>query len=120
MRKWLHDAFKRIIIESPYAGEVERNIEYARKCMIDSLKRNESPFLSHLLYTQVLDDEIPEERSIGISAGYEWWSATDKIVFYLDYGITPGMLKALNRAIEQKKEIEYRVICKPSRSNRHI
>ena len=40
-----------VIIESPYAGNVEENEEYARKCLRDCLMRGEAPFASHLLYT---------------------------------------------------------------------
>ena len=28
---------KKVIIESPYAGDIERNIKYARVCLKDSL-----------------------------------------------------------------------------------
>ena len=31
---------KRVLIESPYAGDVENNIAYARKCMRDSRPRS--------------------------------------------------------------------------------
>ena len=55
---------KKVIIESPYAENIERNIKYARACLKDSLNRNEAPLASHLLYTQdgVLDDGIKAER----------------------------------------------------------
>ena len=48
-----------VIIESPFAGDVDKNIEYARKCVRDSLNRGEAPSASHLLYTQpgILDDD---------------------------------------------------------------
>ena len=51
---------KLVILESPYAGEVEKNLDYARKCMKDCFLRGEYPFASHLLYTQnsILDDAI--------------------------------------------------------------
>lgn len=42
----------RIILESPYAGDVEGNLTYARRAMHDSLMRGEHPIASHLLYTQ--------------------------------------------------------------------
>lgn len=60
-----------VIVESPYAGDIERNVAYARACIADCLKRGEAPFASHLLYTQpgVLDDGVPaEDRWLG-----EWW-----------------------------------------------
>jgi len=42
----------RVIIESPYAGDIEVNLKYAKLCILDSLKRGEAPLASHLLYTQ--------------------------------------------------------------------
>lgn len=48
---------KKTILESPYSGDVDKNIDYAKKCLKDSLDRNECPFASHLLYTQVLNDK---------------------------------------------------------------
>lgn len=81
----------KVIIESPFAGDVKRNIEYARKCMQDSFNRGEFPFASHLLYTQCLDDTIPEQRALGINAGLEWGKHADKTVVYTDLGISKGM-----------------------------
>jgi hypothetical protein len=62
---------KKVLIESPYAGDVERNEKYARACMRDCFERGEAPFASHLLYTQpgVLDDTLHHERALGIDAG---------------------------------------------------
>ncbi len=87
---------RRVIIESPFAGQVERNLAYVRACMRDSLKRGEAPFASHALYTQpgVLDDTVPEERELGIEAGFEWrWGA--ETAFYVDLGWSGGMKKGL-------------------------
>lgn len=84
---------KKVEIESPYAGNVERNITYARRCMADSLKRGEAPLASHLLYTQpgILDDSLPEERKLGMEAGKVWSKEAELIVFYVDYGWSSGM-----------------------------
>ena len=42
-----------VIVETPFAGDVLRNVTYARLCAHHCLvEHNESPFLSHLLYTQ--------------------------------------------------------------------
>ncbi|MFE5288119.1 hypothetical protein ACFRAQ_24390 [Nocardia sp. NPDC056611] len=61
-----------VIIESPYAGDVEANLAYARAALLDSLNRGEYPFASHLLYTQVLTDADADQRSHGIAAGLAW------------------------------------------------
>ena len=101
---------KRVILESPYAGDVERNVEYARRAMLDSLKRGEAPFLSHLLYTQVLEDTEPELRQLGMSAGWEWIEASEGTVVYADYGISIGMHEGIAEAFHSDKPIEYRKI----------
>lgn len=103
---------KLVIIESPYAGDVERNTIYARRCMRDSLRRGEAPFASHLLYTQVLADTVPEDRQLGIKAGFVWGNMADLVAVYVDYEPTPGMEKGIARAEFAKQPVEYRSIGK--------
>lgn len=85
-----------VIIESPYAGDIKANVAYARACMRDSLERGEYPIASHLLYTQpgILRDEVPSEREWGISAGLAWRKVAEKAVFYIDRGLSSGMIAA--------------------------
>jgi hypothetical protein len=70
---------RRVILESPYAGDIEANVAYARQCVRDALARQEAPIASHLLYTQpdILKDEVPEERAWGIGAGRGMAAAID-------------------------------------------
>ncbi len=86
---------KRVILESPYAGDVEKNLAYAREALKHSLSCGESPLASHLLYTQVLDDASPNERLLGIEAGYDWLHVAQGAVFYMDLGLSPGMILAI-------------------------
>jgi hypothetical protein len=101
-----------VILESPYAGDVERNVAYARACVHDSLMRGEAPIASHLLYTQegVLDDNLPEERILGIDAGLAWRLAADASVVYTDLGMSSGMRYGVQRAHESGTFVEYRTI----------
>jgi hypothetical protein len=99
---------KLVILESPYEGDVEKNTAYARACMLDSLRRGEAPMVSHLLYTQVLDDNNLAEKALGIEAGLEWGKVAELTVIYEDLGITARMTKAINRAIREGRRIEYR------------
>lgn len=101
-----------VIIESPYAGDIEENVTYARAAMRDSLRRGEAPIASHLLYTQpgILRDEMPEERKLGIEAGFEWWRKADLIAFYIDRGMSPGMNAAWKRAVLLRKRYEKRTL----------
>ena len=99
-----------VILESPYAGDVERNTAYARRAMSDCLKRGEAPFASHLLYTQpgVLRDDVAEERRLGIHAGLAWGEMADATVVYVDHGVTPGMQLGIDRAHEMGRPVEMR------------
>lgn len=104
-----------VVIESPYAGDVEANEGYARACMLDCLRRGEAPIASHLLYTQpgVLDDRIPEERQLGIEAGFAWARLADVVAFYVDRGWSVGMRAALERALAAEQTIELRTLYGP-------
>jgi hypothetical protein len=99
-----------VLIESPFAGDVETNTRFARACMRDALQHGEAPFASHLLYTQegILDDKKPEERRLGIEAGLTWGRQASKTIVYTNLGITPGMEKGIARAKEEGREVEYR------------
>ena len=101
-----------VIIESPYAGNIEENIEYARAAVRDSLSRGEAPIASHLLYTQpgILRDEIPDERQWGIDAGLAWRHVSEATVVYTDMGISSGMEYGIARAKEAGKPVEFRTL----------
>ncbi len=103
---------RRVIIESPFAGDIERNTQYARAAMHDCLMRGEAPFASHLLYTQpgVLDDDKPVERKHGIDAGLAWGDVADAVVVYIDHGISPGMRHGISCHELTGRTIEYRII----------
>lgn len=99
-----------VILESPYAGNMAENRVYANQCLRDSLLRGEAPFASHVLYTEALDDTIPEERHIGIEAGLVIGKLAEKTVVYTDYGISKGMQYGIDRATAEGRPIEYRKI----------
>ena len=101
----------RVIVESPFAGGFA-NVRYSRDCLRDCLSRGESPFASHLLYTQkgVLDDSIPGERRKGIDAAASWLEVADHVAVYMDLGITTGMVYGIVRAARLAKPIHLRWI----------
>ena len=100
----------RVVLETPYAGktkaEVEENVAYARKCLLDCLRRGETPLAGHLLYTQVLDEA--KERRLGLTAHLRWIECADGLVVYTDRGISSGMQEAVMVAQESETHIEFR------------
>ncbi len=104
---------KLVVIESPYKGNWFKrwlNIRYARACMRDSLNRGEFPLLSHLLYPQVLDDNIPEERKLGIEAGLAWAEKAELTAVYIDRGVSSGVEAAIDRARKAGRAFEFRTL----------
>ena len=99
-----------VILESPYAGDVDTNLEYARECLLDSLSRGVSPIAFHLLYPQVLDDDHPVQRALGLDASAEWYEKANSVVAYTDLGISPGMEKGISLAENLAIFVEYRKI----------
>ena len=102
----------RTIVESPYRGDVARNKAYLDRCLLDSLKRGEAPIASHKIFTDILDDNSPNQRNIGIRAGLAWIQVADLMAVYTDLGISDGMENAMSRARLHKIPIELREIGK--------
>ncbi|MBB2957004.1 hypothetical protein [Pseudoclavibacter helvolus] len=104
-----------VVIESPFAGDVAANIDYARAAVRDSLMRGEAPIASHLLHTQrgILRDDVPEERSLGIAAGHAWIPASSLVAVYLDRGTSAGMRAGIQAALDAGVELEYRYLEAP-------
>lgn len=101
----------RVIIESPFAGGWN-NVLYSRQCVLDSLSRGESPYASHLLYTQkgMLDDKDADQRRRGISAADGWLEVADYIAVYADEGVTRGMVIGIVKAARLHKPVRLRWI----------
>ena len=122
------------IIESPFSdrnGRTEaQNLLYLRDCLRDSWLRGELPFASHGFFPLFLHESDPEERKLGIEAGFAFWdfvtsqrveidpgrfaglraSGWPLITFYCDWGMSNGMKDAYDRAIALNREIEIRHI----------
>lgn len=91
-----------VVIESPYRAPTpegrKRNWDYLKTAMLDSMARGECPFASHGLYTHFLNDDVPEERALGLLLAKELLRRSDRIAVYADHGISPGMKDAIEFA----------------------
>ncbi len=101
-----------VILESPYAGNTEENIAYAKRAVSDCLKRGEAPIASHLLFTQpgILEDSNPEERKLGIAVGHAWIGVADCMVVYIDRGVSKGMIQGILEAQHHSTPVEFRTL----------
>jgi hypothetical protein len=99
-----------VLIESPFSGEVERNVAYAKAAMRDSLGRGEAPFVMHLHYPLVLDDTDPVQRAQGIACGLAWGTKAHLTAVYIDLGISSGMRIGITQARLDQRPVEPRVV----------
>ena len=100
------------LIESPFmfrhpdadtrAVGLLRNITYARMAMRDAITHGYAPYASHLLLTQplILDDDLPEERTLGIDVGLAWGAMAEVTLAYMDLGVSTGMRYGFEHAIK--------------------
>lgn len=103
-----------VIVESPFHENKEHtreeHVTYARACLLDSLNRGECPLASHLLYPQVLDDDIPDQRRQGIDCQLDTIAIADVVAVYLDMGLSSGMKEAVTFASERGIKVEFRSV----------
>lgn len=78
--------------------------------MAHSITGGESPYASHLLLTQILDDRLQHERDMGIACGIDMHHRCDAVAFYIDRGWSRGMTAALKHAREIGAVIEHRML----------
>jgi hypothetical protein len=104
-----------VILETPYAGDIDANVAYARRCARDCAMRDEAIHASHLLYTQFLDDNVPAERELGMRLGLAWRPYAHYSVFYTDRGWSRGMLSALHTAINNFLPFKIRSLDGPAK-----
>lgn len=105
----MSDKWVTTLVESPYAGDMERNVAYAHRAYGDCLRnRREAPFASHLNYTTALDDDISEERTMGIEAGLALGARLERSAFYVDHGFSTGMRYGLDAAVKAGRPVSFR------------
>ncbi len=90
---------------SPYRGEVERNKKYARELTRLALDNGFCPVTVHLYLTEVTDDNIPEERRLGMDAGMEILKNCKYILIGGRHGISEGMKAEIKTALNMGKVI---------------
>lgn len=88
---------KLIYVASPYAGEVEKNTIFAQKACHHVMKQGHYFFAPHLLYPQVLDDDQPQQRDLGIKMGLAVLPRCDELWCYGDR-ISQGMMIEIEEA----------------------
>ena len=95
-----------VYICSPYCGNANRNIEMACKYSRFAVDKHYLPIAPHLLFTQFMDDTIPEERETAIFMNFVLMSKCAEMWVFGDV-ISAGMQSEINRAKHKNMKIRY-------------
>lgn len=88
---------KLVYIASPYAGDVDANVEFARCACRYCIEQGNVPIAAHLLYPQILNDKDPEQRKVGLILGRHIIKACQEMWVCGDI-ISLGMTGEINEA----------------------
>ena len=100
-------AFRPIVyICSPYAGDVDANVENARRYCRFAVDKGYIPIAPHLLFTQFLNDADPTERRLGIFFGNAVMSKCSE-VWVFGAHISDGMEAEIKRAKRKNYRLRY-------------
>lgn len=100
-------AFRPIVyICSPYSGEVERNLEMARKYSRFAVDQHCLPITPHIYFTQFMDDSIPDERETALFMNLVLMSKCAELWVFGDV-ISKGMKAEIDRAKRKHMKIRY-------------
>lgn len=95
-----------VYICSPFSGDVRGNTEAARKYSRFAVNAGYIPVTPHLLYPQFLDDNLKEERELGLLFGKVLLDKCDQI-WVCGNTVSDGMKAEIERAERKRYIIRY-------------
>lgn len=88
---------KLVYVASPLRGDYEKNISKAKEYSKKIIEMGHIPYTPHLLFTQFMDDAIPEERELAMQMGIEMLKRCDMLMVCGGH-ISEGMGKEIKAA----------------------
>lgn len=90
-------SMKTIYVASPYAGDTKKNTEFAKKACQFVLEQGCGFFCPHLLYPNILDENNPKDRQLGMDMGLVMLTTCDELWCFGER-ISPGMMAEIEEA----------------------
>ncbi|MCX4307674.1 MAG: DUF4406 domain-containing protein [Acetatifactor sp.] len=97
---------KIVYVASPYAGDIEKNVRYAQDACRAVLLAGAHPYAPHLYITNILRDDVPEEREQGLKTGLAFLTVCDEL-WVFGPRISNGMAGEIAEAKRLGKPIRY-------------
>lgn len=88
---------KIIYVASPYAGDIQKNTQFAKRACRHVMEQGHAFFAPHLLYPSLLCESVPAERQLALDMGLTMLSACDELWCYGDC-ISQGMMAEIAEA----------------------
>lgn len=95
----------KVYVVSPYAGNTTSNTQAAIRYCSFVIEQGYIPVASHLLYTQILDDNDPTSRQLGLLFGLSPLEICDEVWVFTANGISDGMRGEIHEARKLGKRI---------------
>lgn len=90
----------KVYVISKYAGDTKKNVANAITYCKEVISKGKQPIASHLLYPQMLDDDFPEQRKLGLCFGLNLLALCDEAWVFGDIeDISEGMDLEIREAI---------------------
>jgi len=96
----------KVYIVSKYAGDTEANTAAAIQYCRFAIEQGYMPIASHLLYPQILNDNDPAERELGLMFGIALLAKCNEVWCFGDEK-SAGMLQEIKMALKMKKQIRF-------------
>lgn len=96
---------RKVYVASRYAGNVEANVKAATRYCRLVIDRGYMPVASHLLYPQILHDDDPAERELGMLFGLALLRDCDEVWVFGE--VSPGVAREIEEAKQLHKRIRF-------------
>ncbi len=96
---------RKVYVASKYKGDVERNTKAAIGYSHLVIEKGYMPVVSHLMYPQILCDDDPEERRLGLSFGLALLRMCDEVWVFGE--VSEGMALEIKEARRLQKKIKF-------------
>lgn len=105
-----YEAFRKkymplVYIASPFSGEVEANVERAKRYCKFAIGKDYIPLAPHLHYPQFLDDRDMEERELGLHFALILLGKCEELWVFGE--VSQGMADEIEKAERRKMPIKY-------------
>lgn len=104
----MYDGYRPLVyICSPFRGDIDKNIQNARKYSRFAIDNKAIPITPHLLYPQFMDNNDPKERYLAMHTINYVLLGKCREVWVFENKISDGMVREIALAEKRKMKIKY-------------